>query len=63
MKHTGDAFSLKSGTEAAPAQQAECNLHVQMLPAVEVVSHASKANFFATPGTIKGCIIFQYCTA
>lgn len=53
MKYIGDEFGLKSGLKAASAQQEGCSLHVQMLPAVEAVSHTSKANFFATPGTVK----------
>jgi len=63
MQYIGDEFGRKSGLEAAPAQQEECNLHVQMLPVVEVVSCTSKATFFTTSGTIKGCSVFQYCTA
>lgn len=53
MKYIGDEFGLKSGIKAASAQQEGYNLHVQMLPAVEAVSHTSKAKFFATPGTVK----------
>lgn len=48
VKYTGNESSLKSGLEAAPAQQEGCNLHVQMLPAVEVVSYTSKEKIFAT---------------
>lgn len=62
LKYTGNEFSLKSGLEAVPAQQEGCNLHVQMLPAVEVVSYTSKEKNFATPGTIKECTVFKYCT-
>lgn len=45
MEYIGEEFGLKSALRASPAQQAGCNVHVQMLPAVEVVLHILREKF------------------